>query len=408
VDLTDRSLEPQVHAVLHSIDGTITDISSDELRRAQVHIEGKVDDAGSLEVTGQLNPLHQDAASQVKVVMKDIDLNPTDPYMGKFLGYRLRKGKLSVDVNYEVTEKHLKGQNLIEVDQLTLGEKVASPDATKLPVKLGIAILKDRSGKIDLDVPVEGNLDDPEFRLNKVIWHAVVNVFTKIVTSPFAALGSLFGGKGEEVGYQDFNPGTTNLLSASIDKLDALSKALYERPGLEVEIEGNADPVADREGLRHEKLEAQLRLRKWQTLRKSDQAATSPQQVTLAPEERARYLTEFYQKYLDRLDSEGKSTADGPTARQPGANADPMAKGAQTLLRSLLTPEEHQQIVSATERQLLDSMPVSDADIRNLASERAKAVQNYLVQTGKVEAERVSLAENAAGTNGHRVYLHLQ
>jgi len=375
------------------------------LRRAQIHIQGRADNTGPVEITGQINPLHRDSASEVKVVFKDVEMNPADPYTGKFLGYRLRKGKLSMEVSYQVTARHLKGQNRIQLDQFTLGEKVNSPDATKLPVKLGIALLKDRSGRIELDVPVEGNLDDPKFRLGRVIWGAVANVFTKIVTSPFAALGGLFGGKGEEVRYQEFEPGSSELLPAAKEKLDALAKALYERPGLELEIEGNADPAADRDGLRRRALERQLRLAKWSSLRKSEQAATSVEQVVVSADERGPLLSELHAKAV----GEGATVDDSPKPNvRPAAR--PGAKGAEALAQLQLKPEERQQMLQGMEQRLLASISVGDQELQTLAGERAKEVQNYLVQTGQVEAARVYLSQTgqAAGTNGHRVNLHLR
>jgi hypothetical protein len=407
VQLADRSLSPNVEASLRQINGTIADISSDELRHAEIQIAANVDRAGTLEVNGRLNPLHQSATSEVTVSMHDVNLEPGDPYSGKFLGYRLRKGTLNLDVGYQVSARQLKGTNLIQLDQLTLGEKVNSPDATSLPVKLGVALLKDREGKIELDVPVEGNLDDPEFRLGRVIWHTVVNVFTKIVTSPFATLGLLFGEPGEEVNYQDFPPGISALPPAAKDKLDSLAKALYDRPALEVEIEGHVSPVADREGLRRVKLEEQLRALKWNGLRKSEQAAISPQQITLTPAERTRLLAELHRKTI----APTKTNAAKSTERPLSAVADIDVKGAEVLVNPPPVGEERQQLVSDVERELMETIPVDEKELRALAQERARQIQVYLVESDKVETNRVYLSPEAPGnsrTNGHRVYLHLQ
>jgi hypothetical protein len=408
VQLTDRSLNPNVEASIHQINGTIADLSSDELRHAEIQIAADIDRAGRVEINGRLNPLHQSATSEVTLTMHGVELNPGDPYSGKFLGYRLRKGTLDLDMGYQVSARQLKGTNLIQIDQLTLGEKVSSPDATSLPVKLGIALLKDRAGKIELDVPVEGNLDDPEFRLGRVIWHTVLNVFTKMVTSPFSTLGLLFGDPGEEVNYQEFPPGVAALPPAAKDKLDSLSKAMYDRPALEVEIEGNFNPQIDREGLRRVKLEQQLRELKWSGLRKSEQAALPPQQINLTPSERSRLLAELYRKKI------GPTTAaeSGNAERTVNpATADPLVKGAQVLIQSQATPEERPPTVSATEQQLMDAIPVEETELHALAQERARQVQEYLIESAKVETNRVFLAPNDQAnvrTNGHRVYLHLQ
>jgi uncharacterized protein DUF748 len=411
LQLADRSLLPHVRASVQQINGTITDISSEELRRAQISISAKVDNTGPVEISGQFNPLHREAASDFKVVFRDVDLNPTDPYMGKFLGYRLRKGKLSMEVNYSLSADHLKGRNLIHLDQFTLGDKVQSPDATKLPVKLGLALLKDRSGKIELDVPVEGNLDDPEFRFGRVIWRAVGNVFTKIVTSPFAALGALFGGRNsEEARYQDFDPGASEIQPAGREKLDALANALYERPGLEVEIEGQVDAVVDTQALRRQKLERQLRAAKWATLRKSDQSSIAAEHVLVTPEEHSRYLTELHKKNV----GENVTPADAgrPAIRTAvlRGSAKAQLKGAAFLIQQP-TPEEQQQALAVMERQLLEAMVVEESDLQALASSRAQQVQFYLIQSGKVNSDRVYLMrsdEGRATTNAARAVLNLR
>ena len=244
-----------------------------------MHLTGKVDNTASVEINGKLNPLNQKLPTELSVLFKDIDLHPTGPYSVRFLGYRLTKGKLSLDLRYSLADRKLKSTNVIIVDQLMLGEKMPGPDATKLPIKLAIAVLKDRNGKIELNVPIDGSIDDPNFHLGNVISRAIVNVLTKIVTSPFAALGAVFGGKGEEMSYQDFDAGRSELLPASAEKLDTLVKGLYERPGLQLEIEGSIDPKTDLTGLRRQKLEKSFRVAKWNTLRKSDQTQTTADSI---------------------------------------------------------------------------------------------------------------------------------
>ncbi len=406
LQLGDRSLLPHVRTSVQQINGTITDLSSEELRRAQLHIAARIENTGPVEITGRFNPLHRQSASELKVVFKDVDLNPADPYSGKFLGYRLRKGKLSMEVEYQVTANQLKGRNRIQLDQLTLGEKVNSPEATKLPIKLGLALLKDRSGVIELDVPVEGNLDDPKFKLSGVIWHAVANVFTKIITSPFAALGSLFGGKGEEVRYQEFDAGMSELQATAKEKLDTLSKALYERPGLEVEIEGHIDPTADPAVLRKHKLEQQLRVTKWNSLRKSEQSIVSSERVVVSPDERPRFLTDLYRKFA--VQDQPNRDRSRPAIKLATASAK-VEKGAALLILQA-KPEEQKEQLTAMESELLESMVVDASDLQTLAGERARQVQMYLLEAGKVEPERVYLTratEPAASNKGSRVYLQL-
>lgn len=93
-----------------------------------------------------------------------------------------------------VEARQLAAEYRFVVNQLQLGERVESPDAVSLPLQLAVALLKDRNGVIDIDLPVRGTLDDPKFRLGPIIWKAVVNLLLKIVTSRFRLLGNLFGG----------------------------------------------------------------------------------------------------------------------------------------------------------------------------------------------------------------------
>ncbi|MEI9865649.1 MAG: DUF748 domain-containing protein [Limisphaerales bacterium] len=233
-----------------------------------------------------------------------MDLTPASPYAGKFAGYRIARGKLNLDLDYNLVGKKLTAKNVITLDQFTFGEKVNSPDATHLPVRLAIAILKDRKGQIILDVPIEGRIDDPQLRIGKVVVRALLNILTKVATSPFSLLGAVFGGGGEELSYQDFTAGSAELLPDDTKKLDSLMKGLYERPALQLEISGSIDPASDRDGLQRTALEKLLRTREWQSLGKSERNATTPDQIVLSPGDR----TSWVKKLFGEAQASGKIT----------------------------------------------------------------------------------------------------
>jgi hypothetical protein len=310
-------------------------------------------------------------------------------------------------MNYEVTARKLKARNVVVLNGLTLGEKVDSPDATTLPVRLAIALLKDRNGRIEVDVPIEGNLDDPQFHYGKVVTRVIVNLITKMVTSPFAALGALFGGKGEEVGYQDFAPGSASPQAAGDEKLQALIHGLEERPGLQLEIEGSFDPAADREALRRQKLEQDMRRKKWAALRESEQARTSPDQLSLAPDEYNAYLRAAFNAVAGAgISTNAPTTAPRPPERSVAARK-ASDKGATGLVKPPST--EVTTPASAMERQVLDSFQVSEEELQRLAKERARQVEQKIVGSGKVEPARVTIADPATSTNrATRVFFHLQ
>jgi hypothetical protein len=212
------------------IGGRIGRISSREETQGDVDLRGKLDGYAPLEITGRINPLSRDLFVDLKASFKDMDLSPVTPYSGRYAGYAIEKGKLSFDLKYLIEKKKLESQNIVFIDQLTLGEKVESPQATKLPVSLAISLLKDRHGQIRLDIPVAGTLDDPEFSVWRIIVQVLVNILTKAATAPFALLGSLMGG-GEEMSYVEFNAGSAAVGEANAKKLATLGKALKEGPG---------------------------------------------------------------------------------------------------------------------------------------------------------------------------------
>ncbi len=419
-NFTDRSITPNVNMSVQQIGGTISGISSEEMQHADLNLHAKVDNVGPAEITGTINPFSKDQTNEVRIVVNDVDLTGVSSYSGKFAGYRIAKGKLSVALAYHLHGRSLKSENVITLDQFTFGEKVNSPDATHLPVRLGIAVLKDRNGKIVLDVPIEGSLDNPEFRLHKVIRMALWNIVEKAITSPFAVLGAMFGGKGEEISYQDFPAGTAELTPASKEKLDVLVKALYERPGLQMEITGSVDTNADIGGLRALFLEKQLRAQKWQALRKTDREAITPDKITIAPEERPDLVQKLYADFLAKgLIVTNTVTGAVPVVPPPTNKHATFEHGASQLMArdtpSTATAQPAAGAASAVtdayELALLNSISVADQDFQGLASDRAKAVREYILQSGKVEGERLFLTEAKAGslkTEGPRVYLQLQ
>jgi hypothetical protein len=419
-DFADHSITPNVNLSIQQISGTIAGISSEELQHADVNLHAKVDNVGPVAITGVINPFSKDQTNEIKIAVNDVDLTGVSPYSGKFAGYRIAKGKLNVALAYHLHGRNLKSENVITLDQFTFGEKVNSPDATHLPVRLGIAILKDRSGKIVLDVPIEGSLDDPQFRLHKVISRAVWNIVEKAITSPFAVLGAMFGSKNQDISYDEFPAGSAELTSASKEKLDVLVKALYERPGLQLEITGSVDTNADITALRAQFLEKQLRAQKWQALRKADREAITPDQVTIAPEQRADLVQKLYADYLSKgLIVTNASMPALPAPAQSSAPRKTTERGAtQLMARDISTTTTPQPAAAASatttdpyEVALLNSVSIADQDFQALAAERAKAVREYIFQTGKVEGERLFLTEAKAGTlktEGPRVYLQLQ
>ena len=248
-EFADLSLTPQFGTRMHDLGGVITGISTDPKMVAQVELDGKVDDFGSARVRGSIQPFTATEFTDLTLTFRNLEMTNLTPYSGKFAGRRIDSGKLSVDLEYKIKQRQLAGDNKFVINKLKLGERVDSPDAMKLPLDLAIALLQDSNGIIDLDLPISGSLDDPKFSYGKIIWKAIVNVLTKLVTAPFRALGKLLGISSEKLEAVDFDPGSSALLPPEQEKLKTLADALAKRPALDLTLEPGFDPEADRRAL---------------------------------------------------------------------------------------------------------------------------------------------------------------
>ncbi|HTN65488.1 MAG TPA: DUF748 domain-containing protein, partial [Burkholderiaceae bacterium] len=292
INFSDNFIKPNYSANLTDMSGSISKVASDDPAPADVVIKGKLDRDAPVEINGKLNPLGRQLYLDLTASARGVELTRLTPYAAKYAGYPITKGKLSVDVKYHVENGKLDAQNKLFLDQLTFGDKVDSPDATKLPVLLAVALLRNSRGEIDVNLPVSGSLSDPEFSVGGVILKVIVNLLTKAVTSPFSLLASAFGGA-DELSYIGFVPGTGTLSADATKKLDTLAKALNDRPALKLEITGRVDPDTDRDGARRAYVERKVRLQKIEELRDQG-SAVQIQDVTVTPAEYPKYLERAY------------------------------------------------------------------------------------------------------------------
>ncbi|OJZ06602.1 MAG: hypothetical protein BGP20_07125 [Thiobacillus sp. 63-78] len=251
-EFADLSLTPQFGTRMHDLGGVVTGLSTDPATTAQVELDGKVDDYGSARVRGSIQPFRATDFTDLTLAFRNLEMTRLTPYSGKFAGRRIDSGRLSVDLEYKIKDRQLAGENKFVVNQLKLGERVDSPDALHLPLDLAIALLEDSNGVIDLDLPVSGSLDDPQFSYGKIVWKALVNVLTKLVTAPFRALGNLLGISAEKMEAVNFDPGSSVLLPPEQEKLKTLVEALAKRPALTLTLAPGYDPEADRYALQEQ------------------------------------------------------------------------------------------------------------------------------------------------------------
>lgn len=241
---TDASLKPAFTTRISDLSGTIEGISSDLEAKSKVAFTGNIDSQGSLKVNGTLNPLSQKPYTDLKVLINNVNLSMASPYSAKYAGYLIDKGKLDLDLNYQITDTRLEAKNQILLNQFKFGKSVDSKDATSLPLPLAIGILKDRNDKINIDLPISGDLNDPSFKITSVIFNTFVNLITKVVTSPFSILGGLIEG-GDDISEVEFAANSSAISDQQRERIILLAKALKERPNLTLEIRGMADANRD-------------------------------------------------------------------------------------------------------------------------------------------------------------------
>lgn len=247
IDFEDHFIRPNYRADLTELNGHIGGFSSASPQMAAVQLSGRAAGTAQLAIQGTVNPLASPLAMDLQARASDLELAPLSPYAGKYAGYAIERGKLTMDVAYRIDpDGKLQARNQIILNQLTFGDKIDSPDATKLPVLLAVALLKDRNGVIDLDLPISGSINDPQFSIGGLIVKVIVNLLVKAITAPFALLT---GGGGPDLSQVAFLPGTASLAPGADAALDKVAKALQDRPGLRMTVTGTADLAAEHEGL---------------------------------------------------------------------------------------------------------------------------------------------------------------
>jgi len=355
-NFADYWIQPNYAVSLQSLSGTIDGLSSERNSRAKLKLEGKVDRYAPALIAGELNLLSASLFTDIKMNFKGVDMTSITPYSGRFAGYRVEKGKLSVDLTYHVENRTLKADQRFVIDQLELGERVESPEAVHLPLKLAVALLKDRNGVIDIGLPLTGSLDDPQFRVGPLIWKAFLGLLTKAATAPFALLGSLFGG-GEQMNLVDFEPGSAVLDAPAQEKLTGLVKAMSERPQLQLDVPASYAVDIDGRALAKTKLDALL-------------AAQAPQGVAaLDPAKHFDLLVELHRKQF------------GKEALLPGVAAETFANRKKA--------PSFDAGIAALEDALVGAQATTPGELDALATARARAIEELLVAQGSIDAGRV-------------------
>jgi hypothetical protein len=368
-NFADFSLTPNFATAIQQLNGQIGTIDSRQAKPASVDVKGKVDRYAPVTIKGAVNPFDPMASLDIATSFKRVELTTLTPYSGKFAGYRIRKGRLNLDLHYLITKGQLKAENKVVVEQLQLGEKVDSPDAVSLPLKLAIALLKDVDGKISIELPVTGDLNNPQFSIMPIVWQSLRNLIVKAAAAPFKLIGGLVSGGGsEDLGSVSFAPGSSDLSKDTEAALVKLSNALKERPALRLEIEGTAAQSSDGPLIAEQRLEREYQYNYYKMLqRRGDKVPAQASMLVVPDNEKGALLEGIYRTRLKT---------------QPPAEWKDLGKEERT---------------AKMRADVIKFWSTSDVLLRQLGQDRASAIKDYLVDKCQLADDRVYFIDAQLG-----------
>ncbi len=373
-DYTDESLILPFGTKIHAVNGDLRDVSTTAAAPARLTLEGRVADAGYVRVAGTLRIADPLAATELDLIFRDVSMPDLTPYIAQFAGYSVRQGALDVDVRYHVQDRHLVGDHHVVAKDMVLGSKVEGEKSPGLPVRLAVALLKDKDGRIDLEVPIEGTVDSPEFNYRSVFWQAVKKILVNVVKAPFRAIGRLFGADKEDLELVGFVSGRSDLPAPEQEKLAKIAAELVKRSEISLEIEGRFDPITDTDALKHARLEARI-----------DSKRTPDTHLDAI-------LESLYAETFSKEQLEAKRLAFMPAPQAP-----PPAEASSKKVKKKEPPPppparegfDAAAFYDALRKELLEAEKVGQSDLDALARARAGAIAAALTAPGGLEAARV-------------------
>lgn len=359
----DKTLSPQFESVVAPVDLTVTGFSLDPNRRTELDLTAVIDGSAPVTAKGWISPLKNPMEANSTVTLQNLDLVALSPYSAKFIAYPVASGQLDWQASVNTEGSTLDMKNAIKARQLELGDKVESPDAADVPVKMGLALLRDMSGDITINLPVKGDLNDPQFSIGGIVMQAFLGLIVKAIASPFTLLASLVpDGGGEDMGKLAFPAGLAVPAPETMQRMQALADILGQRPGLSISLAGHADPKGDRQAMADMQFRRKLQVIKFDDLPRKVREKTALEELEITDEEYPELLWEAYK--------------DEPVEKEKNAIG--------------LHREVSREVQEAKLRELIE---VTDEDLVRLAASRAEFVKNHMVQTLKVDAGRVFLGQ---------------
>jgi outer membrane protein OmpA-like peptidoglycan-associated protein len=363
-NFADMSLRPPFITAIQDLGGSIGTLDNRQHHTASVDIDGKVDRYAPVSIEGSLTPFEPLQSLDITTRFRQVELTTLSPYSAKFAGYRIRKGRLNLDLRYRIQQGQLNAENEVVLEELQLGEKVDSEQAVDLPVRLAVALLKDSSGTIALKIPVQGDLKNPQFDVMPIIWQTLRNLVVRAAKSPFKFLGGLVGRDQADLSQILFPPGSSTLVSAAGSNLDWLASALKERPVLRLEVEGMSAPAVDGPLLAEQWLEREYQQTWYKILqRRGDTVPADPSMLEISEDEKTAILEGIYRSRMQQ---------------QPPAEWQSLDEEARA-----------RQLRQA----ILDRRESSTALLRRLSRARAASIKDYLVDKAGLAADRVYLLD---------------
>ncbi|MGV8917751.1 MAG: DUF748 domain-containing protein [Pseudomonas sp.] len=360
-NFADLSLTPHFATAIQQLNGKIGTLDNRQAKPATVDINGKVDRYAPVTIKGSLNPFNPLDSLDIATSFKRVELTNLTPYSGKFAGFRIRKGRLTLDLHYLVTKGQLKAENKVLIEQLQLGEKVDSPSAVDLPIRLAIALLKDTDGNISIELPVTGDLNSPQFSVMPIVWQTLRNLVLRAAQAPFKFIGGLIsGGDSQDLGSVAFTPGSSELNGDAQSSLNKLSAALKARPTLRLEVEGTSAESSDGPLIAQQRLQREYQTTYYKILqRRGDKVPAQATLLQVPEDEKAPMLEGIYR---DRL------------KQQPPAEwADQGKEDRAAKMRDAV----------------IKSWSSNSVLLRQLGQARASSIKDYLVQKGQLADDRV-------------------
>jgi uncharacterized protein involved in outer membrane biogenesis len=364
-NFADFSLTPNFGTAIQQLNGKIGTLDNSKPLVARVDVKGRVDRYAPVTIEGSLIPFDPLASLDIATHFRRVELTTLTPYSGKFAGYRIRKGRLDLDLHYQISKGQLKADNNVVVEQLELGDKVDSPDAVNLPLKLAISLLKDSHGRISLALPVSGNLNNPQFSVMPVVWQTLRNLMVRAAQAPFRLLGKLVpGGGSEDLGNISFAAGSSDLDPQAQADLLKVAAALNQKPELRLEVEGASASASDGPPIAAQRLEREYQAMWYKILqRRGDKVPAQAAQLTVPEEEKPALLEGIYRTRLKQ---------------QPPAQWE-----------NLETAERRAKLQAA----VIDSWRDSNTLLRQLGQARAGSIKDFMVSQGKLADERIYLID---------------